>query len=92
MTTVDNPSHYNQGEIEVIDVIEGLGVNYHLGNAIKYIARCNHKGSKIEDLRKAIWYINREIKNTPVGTPLIDCDWWLQRGMELELTEDENND
>lgn len=58
---VNHPSHYNQGKIEVIDYIEDKGFNFNLGNAIKYISRCEHKGKKKEDLEKAIWYIQREI-------------------------------
>ena len=59
---VDHPSHYNQGTIEVIDVIEDWNLNFCLGNAIKYIARCAYKGNKKEDLEKAIWYLKRELE------------------------------
>lgn len=59
---VNHPSHYNQIKgIECIDVAEQL--NFNLGNALKYIWRCEDKGNKIQDLKKAIWYIDREIKN-----------------------------
>lgn len=58
---VNHPSHYNMGTIEVIDFIEDHNLNFNLGNAVKYIARCEHKGKKTEDLMKALWYINREI-------------------------------
>lgn len=58
---VNHPSHYNQGSIEVIDYIEDHGFDFNLGNAIKYISRAGHKGSAVEDQKKAIWYINREI-------------------------------
>ena len=61
---VNHPSHYNAGNIEVIDAIEDWNLGFSLGNAIKYIARCEHKENKIEDLKKAIWYINREIKHS----------------------------
>ena len=57
---VNHPSHYNQG-IEVIDIIERWGLNFSLGNAIKYILRSPYKGKQIEDLEKARWYIDREI-------------------------------
>ena len=61
---VDHPAHYNNGKIEVIDVIEDWGLGFHLGNAIKYIARAGHKdpAKTEEDLKKAMWYINRFIK------------------------------
>lgn len=62
MSNVNHPSHYNFGTIEVIDVIEDWNLNFNLGNAIKYIARCAYKGHKKEDLEKAKWYIERELK------------------------------
>lgn len=60
---VNHPSHYTSGKIEVIDFIEDKGLGFHLGNAIKYISRAGKKdpNKTIEDLRKAIWYINRQI-------------------------------
>ena len=60
---VDHPSHYNTGSSEVIDAIEEWfdGTGFNLGNAVKYLARAPHKGKKEEDLRKAIWYIEREL-------------------------------
>ena len=62
--SVNHPSHYTFGSIEVIDAIEGLRLPYHLGNALKYIARAGRKdpAKTEEDLRKAIWYINRYIE------------------------------
>jgi hypothetical protein len=59
---VNHPSHYNTGKIEVIDAIEDWKLGFILGNAIKYIARAEHKGNNVEDLEKAVWYINREIQ------------------------------
>lgn len=60
---VNHPSHYNHiAGIECIDVVEHMPFN--LANAVKYIWRCEHKENKIEDLRKAIWYLNREISRT----------------------------
>lgn len=60
---VNHPAHYTDGKIEVIDFIEDKNLNYHRGNAVKYIARAGKKdpAKEIEDLRKASWYINREI-------------------------------
>lgn len=60
---VNHPKHYNVGKYEVIDVIEDWKLNFHIGNAVKYLARAGHKGDEIEDLKKAIWYINRRIEN-----------------------------
>ena len=63
MANINHPAHYTFGAIEVIDAIEGLLLPYHLGNALKYIARAGRKdpAKTEEDLRKAIWYINRYI-------------------------------
>ncbi len=61
MDNVNSPSHYTIGGIETIDFIEAKNLSYNLGNAVKYISRAEHKGNKIEDLRKAYWYITREI-------------------------------
>lgn len=74
IATVDNavkhPSHYTQGRIECIDYILDKGLNFPLGNAVKYITRAGHKKSSamddtaktIQDLRKAIQYIEFEIE------------------------------
>lgn len=59
---INHPSHYTRGKIEVIDFIEDQQLPYHLGNVIKYIARAGHKGDKLEDLKKARWYLDRYIK------------------------------
>lgn len=57
---VSKPMHYNQGSIEPIDFIEANGLlDFRLANPIKYIARCQYKGSEEQDLRKAIWYLER---------------------------------
>lgn len=58
---INHPSHYNRGKIEVIDFIEDQGLSFHLGNVIKYIARAGSKGDKLEDLKKARWYLDRYI-------------------------------
>ena len=60
---VEHPSYY-QGKslgIEVINVIEDFNLGFRLGNAIKYLLRAGKKESRIDDLKKAVWYINREI-------------------------------
>ena len=60
---VNHPSHYTDGKIEVIDFIEDKKLGFHLGNAVKYISRAGKKdpNKEIEDLEKAIWYIQRKI-------------------------------
>jgi hypothetical protein len=59
---VNSPPHYTKGGIETIDFIEAKELGYHLGNVVKYITRSDHKGSTLEDLKKAQWYLNRAIE------------------------------
>ena len=59
---IHHPPHYTQAAIEPIDVIEDWKLGFHLGNVIKYLARAEHKGAPLDDLRKAAWYLNREIQ------------------------------
>jgi hypothetical protein len=60
---VNSPSHYKIGGIETIDFIEAKELGYHLGNVIKYISRADHKDDKLENLKKAQWYLNRAVSN-----------------------------
>ena len=68
---INHPQHYTLGKIEVIDFIEDKGFNFNLGNVVKYVARAGHKKSPgksmdakaLEDLKKAQWYLNREISS-----------------------------
>lgn len=64
---VNHPSHYTRGNIEVIDFIEDQQLSYHLGNVVKYVARAGFKGDKVEDLKKAQWYLNRYIRTLEKG-------------------------
>lgn len=59
---VNHPAYYQAGGIEAIDVIEAWGLGFCLGNTVKYIARAGKKGNRLTDLRKAVWYLNREIE------------------------------
>lgn len=59
---VNHPAHYKVGGIETIDFIEAKSLDYNLGNVVKYITRADHKGNKLEDLRKAQWYLTRAIE------------------------------
>lgn len=63
---VNHPNHYNQGKFEVIDVIKDWKLDFNLGNAVKYIARCEHKGKYVEDLKKAMFYIQYAIDHAEV--------------------------
>ena len=66
---VDQPPHYKDGGIETIDFIEAKKLGFNLGNAIKYISRAGKKNDALEDLKKARWYLNREINN------MMDKEW-----------------
>ena len=57
----DGPTYYKRGSTDVWDFIRDQGLNFHLGNAIKYICRAGYKDSKIEDLEKAIHYLRNEL-------------------------------
>ncbi len=60
--SVQNPAHYTDGrKYEPVKVIEDWGLDYHMGNALKYISRAGRKKSLIEDLQKAIFYLERRI-------------------------------
>ncbi len=59
---VNHPKHYtaHKSGVECIQITEHM--NFNLGNAVKYVWRADEKGEAIEDLKKAAWYINREIE------------------------------
>ena len=61
-SAVDHPKHYNEhpSGVECIDVVEHM--TFNLGNAVKYLWRAGKKGPTDEDLRKDVWYIERERK------------------------------
>lgn len=60
---INSPAHYTHGPIEVIEIIEGFGLNYHRGNVIKYLLRAGVKSTdtELQDLKKAAWYLARDI-------------------------------
>ena len=55
------PTYYQRGSYDVWDFIRDQGLNFHLGNAVKYICRAGYKDSKIQDLEKAIHYLQNEL-------------------------------
>ena len=57
------PGYYQRGNIPVWEFIRDQGLNFHLGNAVKYICRAGYKDSKTEDLAKAIHYLQNELEN-----------------------------
>jgi hypothetical protein len=60
MDNINHPSHYTHLPVEAIEITEHF--NFNMGNALKYVIRADYKGSPIDDLKKAAWYINREIE------------------------------
>ena len=64
---VNHPQHYggNDNPYEAIKVIEAWGLDFHLGNTVKYISRAGKKDSdkELQDLKKALWYLERKINN-----------------------------
>lgn len=63
---VNHPSHYGGDNVfETINVIEAWGLDFHLGNTVKYISRAGKKDAdkEIQDLEKAKWYLERKIRN-----------------------------
>lgn len=64
---VDHPNHYNKGKIEAIEIIEDWDLNFNLGNVIKYTLRAPYKGETLQDLKKAQWYLTREIARRSKG-------------------------
>jgi hypothetical protein len=67
------PQYYKRGSIEVWDFIRDQGLNYHLGNAIKYICRVGFKGDPEEDLKKAIHYLTNELEHVSNNNPRSAC-------------------
>jgi len=59
---INYPPHYTATAIEPIQAIEAWGLGFCLGNCVKYIARAGRKGPALEDLKKARWYLERQIK------------------------------
>ena len=82
--TTKSPKHYTRGSIEVWDFIRDQDLNYHLGNAIKYICRAGFKSTntEIEDLQKAIHYLENELQHAlsqsesaRTSTTIPNCLW-----------------
>ena len=66
---VNHPPHYGGADnpYEAIKVIEAWGLGFHIGNVVKYLARAGRKGAAVEDLKKARWYLDREITRMESG-------------------------
>ena len=59
---INHPTHYQGNGLDAIQVIESFNLNFSLGNAVKYILRAGKKNDAQEDIKKAIWYLNRELQ------------------------------
>ena len=75
-----SPAYYTRGSIECWDFIRDQQLNYHLGNAVKYICRAGHKDSTESDLKKAIHYLENELSHitepsTRIPVSLFNPDW-----------------
>lgn len=70
--SVNHPSHYGGADnpYEAIKVVEAWDLNFCLGNVVKYISRAGKKGDALEDLKKARWYLDREITNLEKASPV----------------------
>jgi len=69
---IDSPAHYAEGrQYEPIDVIADWELNYHLGNTLKYVSRAGRKLNQLEDLKKARWYLDREIQTLEAVQPRV---------------------
>jgi hypothetical protein len=62
---VYHPSHYGGADnvYEVIKIIEHFGLDFHIGNLVKYVLRAGKKDAELQDLKKARWYLDRKIQN-----------------------------
>lgn len=67
-SNLSGPTYYKRGSIQVWDFIRDQGLNFHLGNAIKYICRAGYKDSRVEDLKKAIHYLQNELDSITTAT------------------------
>lgn len=68
--SINHPDHYGgDNTYEAIKVIEAWDLDFHLGNVVKYISRAGKKdkAKEIEDLKKALWYLDRKIKTLEVN-------------------------
>ena len=69
MTQIEHPDYYRSGGIEAIDFIDAHGLNFNLGNVVKYVTRAGHKEGEdtLTALSKARWYLDHEIERVQKG-------------------------
>jgi hypothetical protein len=78
--SVNHPEHYGGADnpYEAIKVVEAWALNFNLGNVVKYVSRAGKKGEVLEDLKKARWYLDREIGNLEKEFMKKESGWTLQ--------------
>lgn len=86
---VNHPSHYGGADnpYEAIKVIEDWNLPFHEGNALKYILRAPHKGREVEDLRKALWYLERATEEARVFERRLEQTPWWRRVLMVFLAK-----
>ena len=89
-TNERGPDYYRRGSIQVWDFIRDQGLNFHLGNAIKYICRAGYKDSKRQDLVKAIHYLQNELQHVLAEQPGDRVTPSIRYTERLELEGDTN--
>lgn len=97
-SNITQPDHYVKGRsIEPLDVIEAWGLNYPLGNVLKYISRCGRKDCEKTDLEKAVFYLDRFMRNCTsarddcfinkrtISVEEVAKDWRLNTSLEIAI-------
>lgn len=87
---INHPCHYISGGMETIDVIEAFGLDFHRGNAMKYITRAGKKDpdKEAEDVAKAVWYLLRWLLNGKHTDVLLNIvEYWTQEIKDSMVTE-----
>ena len=77
--SVDHPPHYSANGVEAIDVIEAFDLGFNLGNTTKYVLRAGRKGDALDDLKKGLWYLQREIDNRTKALKRTHLPWGRTR-------------
>ena len=86
-SNLTGPTYYRRGAIQTWDFIRDQGLSFHLGNAIKYIVRAGYKDSKVDDLKKAIHYLQNELENTPTAGKGVSDKFPGQEQYEASFTD-----
>jgi hypothetical protein len=71
---VNSPDHYRRGGFELANVIDAFELNWRLASVAQYVFRAGRKGDRLQDLRKALWYLQREITLCESSAPTATFD------------------